>query len=302
MHVSGSSPLTRGKRVSLPLALEALGLIPAHAGKTGETLERGAHPEAHPRSRGENSRPPGRASRRAGSSPLTRGKRWWRPPPSTRCGLIPAHAGKTCPAWPGRLIAWAHPRSRGENAMRAFTGALMKGSSPLTRGKPERRGRWQCRDGLIPAHAGKTSVTVTATVTAWAHPRSRGENSGTASRPRSTTGSSPLTRGKLWDGIKTSINNGLIPAHAGKTPDRLGGHQDGRAHPRSRGENANFLGGVVSSPGSSPLTRGKHRVRDHARARQGLIPAHAGKTRGRPSSRALQTAHPRSRGENSRWT
>ena len=29
-----------------------------------------------------------------------------------------------------------------------------------------------------------------------------------------------------------------------------------------------------------------------------LIPAHAGKTRGRPSSRALPTAHPRSRGEN----
>ena len=51
--------------------------------------------------------------------------------------------------------------------------------------------------------------------------------------------------------------------------------------------------------GSSPLTRGKRQsdgVRGHCR---GLIPAHAGKTPSRDSESPTNTAHPRSRGENS---
>ena len=50
--------------------------------------------------------------------------------------------------------------------------------------------------------------------------------------------------------------------------------------------------------GSSPLTRGK---RSHARDQtqvDGLIPAHAGKTRVRERTRSVRQAHPRSRGEN----
>ena len=51
---SGSSPLTRGKQISTAKRRLAIGLIPAHAGKTpyGTTT----HPQsgAHPRSRGEN--------------------------------------------------------------------------------------------------------------------------------------------------------------------------------------------------------------------------------------------------------
>ena len=52
---------------------------------------------------------------------------------------------------------------------------------------------------LIPAHAGKTYGSHTLTVPSWAHPRSRGENlGGGAARPEDD-GSSPLTRGKLFD-------------------------------------------------------------------------------------------------------
>ena len=54
----------------------------------------------------------------------------------------------------------------------------------------------------------------------------------------------------------------------------------------------------MSSPGSSPLTRGKHHGAQRAVHPPGLIPAHAGKT-GVPTPHAGQaTAHPRSRGEN----
>ena len=51
-----------------------------------------------------------------------------------------------------------------------------------------------------------------------------------------------------------------------------------RAHPRSRGENANQAFGTQQNKGSSPLTRGKRGGPTHAGRATGLIPAHAGKT------------------------
>ena len=52
--------------------------------------------------------------------------------------------------------------------------------------------------------------------------------------------------------------------------------------------------------GSSPLTRGKRYLTNTWCPVSGLIPAHAGKTRIRGPDRPHRTAHPRSRGENSR--
>ncbi len=50
--------------------------------------------------------------------------------------------------------------------------------------------------------------------------------------------------------------------------------------------------------GSSPLTRGKRRLRGRRICRVGLIPAHAGKTTRTPPQAMRTAAHPRSRGEN----
>ena len=73
--IEGSSPLTRGKRVSRSSLTRRRGLIPAHAGKTEQKRALARAQGAHPRSRGENV-PPGRRFEAAqGSSPLTRGKR-----------------------------------------------------------------------------------------------------------------------------------------------------------------------------------------------------------------------------------
>ena len=128
-----------------------------------------------------------------------------------------------------------------------------------------------------------------------AHPRSRGENHVHSRCALSDRGSSPLTRGKRSYGEAGSTWDGLIPAHAGKTRkvNRVSGQ--GRAHPRSRGENPQ---GVIIDrdiSGSSPLTRGKP---EDARPVPGLIPAHAGKTSSQPAPGADVRAHPRSRGEN----
>ena len=52
--VTGSSPLTRGKRFELEESREDTGLIPAHAGKTWGIMSTSGRSPAHPRSRGEN--------------------------------------------------------------------------------------------------------------------------------------------------------------------------------------------------------------------------------------------------------
>ena len=134
----GSSPLTRGKPVSVPANEPVGGLIPAHAGKTRPGWRAGGHQGAHPRSRGENLPASWSMLVPPGSSPLTRGKRGWRRKGLDVRRLIPAHAGKTrsTPA-PGTGTR-AHPRSRGENYKSRRYRRCARGSSPLTRGKPLR--------------------------------------------------------------------------------------------------------------------------------------------------------------------
>ena len=152
------------------------------------------------------------------------------------------------------------------------------GSSPLTRGKPRVLLMGRGHSGLIPAHAGKTTLTDAEQSAPAAHPRSRGENAARSAATPISSGSSPLTRGKRRDRPKAGGQERLIPAHAGKTSDAGRRPANPAAHPRSRGENHPETGGGAFLAGSSPLTRGKHdRVRPRE-GRAGLIPAHAGKT------------------------
>ena len=192
----------------------------------------------------------------------------------------------------------AHPRSRGENLIRRDHRRVLRGSSPLTRGKPVAGTANEPVGGLIPAHAGKTRALTQVSEHERAHPRSRGENPRTWTPTGPISGSSPLTRGKLAQQGATLAELRLIPAHAGKT--HLGQRRgfSSRAHPRSRGENAPPRRGVSSTVGSSPLTRGKLSGGVVRRVRIGLIPAHAGKTSSASWRLTAWAAHPRSRGEN----
>ena len=172
----------------------------------------------------------------------------------------------------------AHPRSRGEN--------------------PRRCGRRGRRSGLIPAHAGKTPVAGARSYPPTAHPRSRGENVGSFVLSFCVGGSSPLTRGKHPSGVVYVYNDGLIPAHAGKTRLRAAKRARRTAHPRSRGENQALSHTTHFLQGSSPLTRGKLQSFPANGVNTGLIPAHAGKTIDKPRTITANRAHPRSRGEN----
>ena len=236
-RATGSSPLTRGKRRAYQLASGRGGLIPAHAGKTKRRQNSRLRCRAHPRSRGENPHARGRVRDPGGSSPLTRGKHVASVHHADERGLIPAHAGKTpgrrCRYSPGR----AHPRSRGENSFPLHRLVDRFGSSPLTRGKLQRRQGDRHTIRLIPAHAGKTRGLRSRQETSWAHPRSRGENENVRGSLTSGAGSSPLTRGKPQTVRPRGHERGLIPAHAGKTSASKSCTDGTRAHPRSRGEN-----------------------------------------------------------------
>ena len=233
-----------------------------------------------------------------GSSPLTRGKHPTRRRLPLGKGLIPAHAGKTlgqhhtyrlerahprsrgenCTPGTSVPITQGHPRSRGENRIAVPRASNRSGSSPLTRGKLYLGAQAFAARGLIPAHAGKTSLTSPTSLQAWAHPRSRGENFPASWSMLVPPGSSPLTRGKLRARGARALRGGLIPAHAGKTRSRSTGRRPRGAHPRSRGENPVKVWGLTCPGGSSPLTRGKHVPSVYGGRRPGLIPAHAEKT------------------------
>ena len=151
----------------------------------------------------------------------------------------------------------AHPRSRGENLMETDPTQAERGSSPLTRGKPDALTHTSCRERLIPAHAGKTSPPGSLRHDGSAHPRSRGENIHGCVDDDGAGGSSPLTRGKRQTVITQSAAGRLIPAHAGKTRSAVLSPAFAPAHPRSRGENRHASGNGRIQGGSSPLTRGK---------------------------------------------
>ena len=155
----GSSPLTRGAPRRIEYALHVLGLIPAHAGSTDLVHKPAGKPTAHPRSRGEHSFANPKLVAPHGSSPLTRGALVGHFEARCPQRLIPAHAGSTLPRLECSAAHRAHPRSRGEHF--GFLGEAPAdcGSSPLTRGAPERVMSARAAVGLIPAHAGSTAPT-----------------------------------------------------------------------------------------------------------------------------------------------
>ena len=212
--------------------------------------------------------------------------------------LIPAHAGKTPVHGHLQARQWAHPRSRGENTFKNRVASHRLGSSPLTRGKPLMVFISVFLSVAHPRSRGENPPRWGAHAPAPAHPRSRGENLLQSDALHQSCGSSPLTRGKRSVCKDERAMTGLIPAHAGKTVGQCTRRTGVPAHPRSRGENAPTGRPRPSGPGSSPLTRGKRARRAWSFCPLGLIPAHAGKTRGQESRHEGSPAHPRSRGEN----
>ena len=214
-------------------------------------------------------------------------------------GNIPAYAGRTQERSLNAPYRQKHPRIRGENHRDLRRGRFFLETSPHTRGEPSAAVSVLDRPGNIPAYAGRTCFVRRSRRAFEKHPRIRGENLLLGDPEFGDLETSPHTRGELVWRIPTEDAHGNIPAYAGRTgcpknPARLR-----QKHPRIRGENTpqHLAGGRITE--TSPHTRGEHRRSVFMRARQGNIPAYAGRTDAKAEKTAQLEKHPRIRGENS---
>ena len=192
----GSSPRVRGKQLHGLLGGSSSGLIPACAGKTSRAAATWTSRPAHPRVCGENAPCPDLPVIGAGSSPRVRGKRDVSFLFPAVKGLIPACAGKTLWSSSHSLSYRAHPRVCGENWVWCWSLFWVWGSSPRVRGKRLASCCMSVNTGLIPACAGKTTLTQVNAGNKRAHPRVCGENRSRRVGKEYSRGSSPRVRGK----------------------------------------------------------------------------------------------------------
>ena len=131
---------------------------------------------------------------------------------------------------------------------------------------------------FTPAHAGNTHVNAEEAGSLEVHPRSRGEYLLTLHQTDPEPGSSPLTRGILFEKVGAIGVQRFIPAHAGNTCLNSSRTASKKVHPRSRGEYDKAVTDQTHVMGSSPLTRGIPGTVRLAPVPGGFIPAHAGNT------------------------
>ena len=293
----GSSPRSRGTpRCRRRRSLRAR-LIPAFAGNTPASSCSTSAGPAHPRVRGEHWRCTSRYSRPRGSSPRSRGTRGTRRSTGHRRRLIPAFAGNTHQSRRVSAAIPAHPRVRGEHHDAGGVDHCARGSSPRSRGTPQRRVAARPPGRLIPAFAGNTGDVLRDIADRAAHPRVRGEHAGPGAVPATGDGSSPRSRGTLINPAEFPRRFRLIPAFAGNTTATTTAASLRPAHPRVRGEHIDEGRAARGERGSSPRSRGTPDARYHRVPAGRLIPAFAGNTGCSSPGRCRVAAHPRVRGE-----
>ncbi len=292
-------------------------IIPGFARSTRKPKSQSSCDQDHSRVRGKHALPCTNGSGDLGSSPRSRGALGTEHRLGSGRGIIPAFAGST-PAHPaGTRRSPDHPRVRGEHAYARVANRCRSGSSPRSRGAPDRLGLEECRTGIIPAFAGAplgrgATPDYVRIIPAFAgsthdncanadsyedHPRVRGEHASVDASQQLTTGSSPRSRGARQPGVTRDDPVRIIPAFAGSTWTTTGLRLVWRDHPRVRGEHHTRVVRRPAGFGSSPRSRGAH-CRAHLQyGDQRIIPAFAGST-GHEAYRPDAAAdHPRVRGE-----
>ncbi len=277
---SGLSPPTWGSRLSAS-PLPALRTV--YPRPRGEALEfKSANPDEK------------------GLSPPTRGSPFRERPYGRFQRSIPAHAGKPARFVTSRHRYWVYPRPRGEALNAAFVRWLMGGLSPPTRGSlPNPMSRLFAM-GSIPAHAGKPLCGLTARHPLRVYPRPRGEAFFLGPRRSVQDGLSPPTRGSPVSPHQGLLQDGSIPAHAGKPAVAGPRIAVATVYPRPRGEAADVPRNVRQCRGLSPPTRGSQPPTGSKAPTPRSIPAHAGKPDRPHPARSVPGVYPRPRGHGRR--
>ena len=273
----GSSPQARGThRVSCPGATYRR-FIPAGAGNTTNVSAARVDCAVHPRRRGEHQRLLARAGSCVGSSPQARGTHTRQHQCRLDARFIPAGAGNTRRGANGDSTYTVHPRRRGEHICDSTYSRNFDGSSPQARGTLQTTLSESAAIRFIPAGAGNTSLSATATIR--------------------LAGSSPQARGTLFTAPSPFLTVRFIPAGAGNTTNHGDCQAPVTVHPRRRGEHSGGGCGVGVGGGSSPQARGTPDSSTKLPDLSRFIPAGAGNTRLRCRHCRGSSVHPRRRGE-----
>ena len=110
-------------------------------------------------------------------------------------------------------------------------------------------------------------------------------------------GSSPRVRGRALGPLFLSGWCGIIPAGAGKRPQKVLDRPAREDHPRGCGEECHMKEGNLESLGSSPRVRGRGTARRPRAAPSRIIPAGAGKSMISAVPVLCRWDHPRGCGE-----
>ena len=293
----GSSPHARGAQARLRAGQFAQGIIPACAGSTPPLTSCSVRRTDHPRMRGEHVLGGRCECVAGGSSPHARGAQTRGVNKKGSPRIIPACAGSTLYTVTSPGDATDHPRMRGEHQRSNWPVVKLAGSSPHARGAQPLNLPHSAHRRIIPACAGSTVSPILWIVSAWDHPRMRGEHSAATLSQSGHWGSSPHARGALSVGVGEGAGFGIIPACAGSTSLILSLGRRLSDHPRMRGEHDNRRLEIAPRAGSSPHARGARRVVKQDVSCIRIIPACAGSTFEIFQRLIHLKDHPRMRGE-----
>ena len=221
-----------------------------------------------------------------GSSPHMRGTLVARLYQHSRIGIIPAYAGNTVLAMAYERGRTDHPRICGEHRCIAASSCFLWGSSPHMRGTLWPSDRGLSSNGIIPAYAGNTRFFMWSMNVCRDHPRICGEHATHSAVPSGHRGSSPHMRGTLVAFVVHVVEQGIIPAYAGNTADKMIHRATVGDHPRICGEHQRASASDSPRRGSSPHMRGTLRRFWRCALADGIIPAYAGNTNCRPVGRS----------------
>ena len=213
-----------------------LRFIPTHAGNTHAPGIALRYSPVHPHTRGEHVNENDATGRQAGSSPHTRGTRRYVPPPLRKNRFIPTHAGNTHMTIYAQSEKTVHPHTRGEHSNGRTCVRNTRGSSPHTRGTPQRLAAAPMIDRFIPTHAGNTFDQYPSNSPLSVHPHTRGEHMRSVGVRAPRCGSSPHTRGTPEYLTVFPLLARFIPTHAGNTLVAVTTISVSPVHPHTRGE------------------------------------------------------------------
>ena len=153
------------------------------------------------------------------------------------------------------------------------------------------------RDGITPAHAGKSLLLRLRSILCRDHPRACGEKMYASISICAVWGSPPRMRGKAVLFRMFHGGDGITPAHAGKRKPTLPAERQTRDHPRACGEKTERKLPTAAAKGSPPRMRGKAYLETSAQAFPRITPAHAGKSCVEQHKVIFGWDHPRACGE-----